>query len=119
MELYIKTNGDPNYDPTKLQSDSRIAILLAQIDVILFTRRGEVIGSPALGCNLEDLVYSLNYNDSQIKNEIESQLARYVPLAAEMNVTVDVEFDTSSPDRDAIFININIDGGKESVQVEI
>jgi phage baseplate assembly protein W len=90
MELYIKTNGDPNYDPTKLQSDSRIATLLAQIDVILFTRRGEVMGHPDLGCNLEDLVYSLNYNDSQIKNEIESQLAKYVPLSMEMNVSVDV-----------------------------
>jgi hypothetical protein len=36
-----------------------------------------------------------------------------------MNVTVDVEFDTTSNDRDAIFININIDGGKETVQVVI
>lgn len=119
MELYIKTNGDPNYDPTKLQSDSRIATLLAQIDVILFTRRGEIIGAPGLGCNLEDLVYEFNYNDSQIKSEIENQLAQYVPLASEMNVSVDVDFDTESPDRDAIFININIDGGKETVQVEI
>ena len=107
MELYIKTNGDPNYDPTKLQSDSRIATLLAQLDVILFTRKGEVLGKPGLGCNLEDLVYTLSYNDSQIKNEIEQQLALYVPLAGMMNVTVDVEFDTSSNDRDAIFININ------------
>jgi hypothetical protein len=40
-------------------------------------------------------------------------------LAQEMNVTVDVEFDTSSPERDAIFININIDGGRETVQVVI
>lgn len=119
MELYIKTNGDPNYDPTKLQSDSRIATLLAQIDVILFTRKGEVLGEPGLGCNLEDLVYVLSYNDSQIKNEIEQQLNRYVPLAVLMNVSVDVEFDTSSNDRDAIFININIDGGKETVQVVI
>ena len=119
MELYIKTNGDPNYDPTKLQSDSRIATLLAQLDVILFTRKGEVLGKPGLGCNLEDLVYTLSYNDSQIKNEIQEQLALYVPLAGMMNVTVDVEFDTSSNDRDAIFININIDGGKETVQVVI
>jgi hypothetical protein len=119
MELYIKTNGDPNYDPNKLQSDSRIATLLAQLDVILFTRRGEVLGEPGLGCNLEDLVYSLNYNDSQIKNEIELQLAKYVPLASQMGVTVDVEFDIASSDRDAIFININIDGGKEMVQVAI
>lgn len=119
MELYIKTNGDPNYDPTKLQSDSRIATLLAQLDVILFTRRGEVLGEPGLGCNLEDLVYGLSYNDTQIKNEIEEQLGRYVPLARIMNVTVDVEFDTSSNDRDAIFISINIDGGRETVQVVI
>mgnify|MGYP000985070742 FL=1 len=119
MELYIKTNGDPNYDPIKLQSDSRIATLLAQLDVILFTRKGEVLGEPGLGCNLEDLVYGLSYNDIQIKNEIEEQLGRYVPLARIMNVTVDVEFDTSSNDRDAIFININIDGGRETVQVAI
>lgn len=119
MELYIKTNGDPNYDPEKLQSDSRTATLLAQIDVILFTRKGEVLGEPGLGCNLEDLVFSLSYNDTQIQSVIEEQLARYVPLAAIMNVTVDVEFDTSSIDRDAIFVNINIDNGAEKVQVVI
>ena len=119
MEFYVKNIGEPHFQSDKLQQDDDLSMLLTQIETVLFTRRGEVLGEPGLGCNLEDLVYGLSYNDIQIKNEIEEQLGRYVPLAQIMNVTVDVEFDTSSNDRDAIFININIDGGRETVQVAI
>jgi phage baseplate assembly protein W len=108
MEFYIKSKNEPNFDPTKLQSESEIAQLIAQLEVIMFTRRGEVMGAPDLGCNLEDLVYELNYNISQIENEINNQIMNYVPLARKFAVEVTVEF-ASGVERDAVFVDILID----------
>lgn len=108
MELYIKNIGDPNYDPVKVHSESEIAQLITQIETVLFTNRGEVLGKPDFGCSLEDLIYSLNYNELQIKSDIERQLDLYCPLSAKYRVAANVSF-VKGTVRDIAFIDINID----------
>ena len=71
MEFYIKSAGDPNFDPSKLQSESQIAQLISQIENVLFTEKGMVMGNYNFGCNLGEMVYEFSYNDWQIKEEIE------------------------------------------------
>ena len=68
MDFYVKAKGDPNYDPRKVHSESEIAQLIGQIETMLFTNKGEVLGQPDFGCNLDDLVYSLGYNEEQIQS---------------------------------------------------
>lgn len=108
MEFYIKSVSDPNFDPLKLQSSSEIAQLLAQLEVVLFTKKGDVLGYPQFGVGLEDLVYEMNYNSSQIEGEINSQISLYVPLAKKYNVKSTVEF-LSGTKRDVIFVDVVID----------
>jgi len=117
MELYIKTIGDPNFDPVKVQSNSEIAQLMTQIETILFTNKREVLGKPQFGCNLEDLVYSLNYNNKQIKETIDEQIAMFCPLAQKYNVSAEVSF-VKGTARDIAYIDITIDS-KYLLQVYI
>jgi len=109
MELYVKKAGEPNYQPDKIQHDNEISMLLTQIETMLFTRKGEVLGSPDFGANLEDYVYELSYNDFMVRKVIVDQLNQYVPLAQKYNVDVDVDF-AEEVDRHAMFIDITIDG---------
>ena len=92
MELYIRTVDDPNFDPMKLQSQTEIAQLLTQIETILFTKRGDVLGDPAFGANLEELLYGFNLNEETIQAAIERQLAHYCPLAQKYNTEAVVKF---------------------------
>jgi len=92
MELYIRTLDDPNFDPKKLQSQTEIAQLLTQIETILFTSRGDVLGDPSFGANLEDLLYEFNLNEETIQASIERQLAHYCPLAQKYNTQVVAKF---------------------------
>jgi len=92
MELYIRTLDDPNYDPMKLQSQTEIAQLLTQIETILFTTRGDVLGDPNFGANLEDLLFEFNLNEETIQASIERQLATYCPLAQKYNTQVVAKF---------------------------
>jgi len=108
MEFYVKDIGEPNYQPDKIQQDDEISMLLTQIETVLFTRKGEVLGDSNFGANLEDYVYSLSYNDFMIKKTINDQLRSYVPLAKKYNVQVDAEF-THESDRHVMFIDIIVD----------
>lgn len=117
MELYIKTIGDPNYNPLKVHSDGEIAQLITQIETTLFTNKREVLGNPDFGCNLEDLIYSLNYNNFQIKSVIDQQISFYCPLAKKYNVSTDVSF-VKGTVRDIAYVDITIDS-KYLLQVYI
>ena len=92
MELYVRTLDDPNFDPKKLQSQTEIAQLLTQIETILFTSRGDVLGDPNFGANLEDLLFEFNLNEETIQASIERQLATYCPLAQKYNTQVVAKF---------------------------
>lgn len=108
MELYIKYEGDPNYDENQVQTNSEIEMLITQIQTILFTNSREVMGSENFGCNLETLIYDLNANEHNIVSTITDQINNYCPLANRYNVGVDVSF-IKGEVRDIAFIDIMID----------
>ena len=117
MELYIKTPDDPNFDPTKVDIENEVAQLMTQIETILFTNKGEVLGEPGFGVNLEDVIYNFHFNEYEIKRIINDQLRDYCPLADKYDCEVDVEF-TRGEVRDAAQISIIINN-KYAVGVKI
>ena len=108
MEFYVKNVGEPNYSPDKLQQDAEVSMLLTQIETILFTRKGEVLGDSNFGANLEDHVYELRYNDYMLKKSIQDQLTAYVPLSRKYSVDIQVDYAEES-DRHAVFLDIMVD----------
>lgn len=108
MELYIKNIGDPNYVANEVQIESEIEMLISQIEMILFTKRGDILGSPDLGCNLEEVLYVLNFNENQMSAHITEQMLAYCPLYNKYNVKIDVVFQRGEV-RDSAFIDIIID----------
>jgi hypothetical protein len=48
--------------------------------MILFTKKGEVLGEPGLGMNLESMLFEKNVSAYEIKKEFQKQLAIYVQL---------------------------------------
>tara|TARA_A100001037_G_C15153237_1_gene641153 strand:+ start:9669 stop:10025 length:357 start_codon:yes stop_codon:yes gene_type:complete len=108
MELYIKTIGDPNYNPKNVHSENEIAQLLTQIETILFTNKQEVLGTPNFGANLEDLIYSFHFNEYEIIRVVQDQIESFCPLAEKYNVEVDVIFSRGEV-RDIAQLNITVD----------
>ena len=92
MEFYVKADGDPNFDPTSIHSESEVAVLLTQLETMLFTNKGEVLGSPQFGANLDHIIYSLNYNEGMILAELERQMDLFIPLDKKYNTRVTVSF---------------------------
>lgn len=108
MELYIKSNEDPNWRPDQLQVDEELAMLLIQIETLFFTQKGDVLGNPEFGLNLEDYVYSFRYNDSMLQGVVKAGIDDYIPLSNNYKVDVEVEF-TEETERNIVQVNVIID----------
>lgn len=107
MELYIKTIGDPNFDVDQMESSEEIQLMLTQIETLIFTNKGEVIGNPDFGLNLDDYVYSFMYNDDMLQGMVSNAISQWIPLSNKYPVIVNVEYTTES-DRNAVYIDISI-----------
>jgi enolase len=108
MEFYVKEIGEPNFSPDKLQQDAELSMLMTQIETMLFTRKGDVLGDLDFGASLEDYVYELRYNDFQLKRVINEQLNKYIPLAQKYNVELEIDY-AEEVDRHAVFLDITVD----------
>lgn len=91
-DLYTRIAGDPNFLPNRLEIHDDIEFIVNQIEVLLFTRKGEILGDSSLGANLEDLIYNLNASEGQIESMIMDQIQFYVPDAKRFNISVEVRF---------------------------
>lgn len=76
-DIYSRDIDSPKYSPTTLEVSDNISQLILKIENVLFTRKGDVLGAPNMGCNLDDLIFSLVLNESYIENVINTQIQTY------------------------------------------
>jgi hypothetical protein len=110
-ELYMRDPSDPLYSPNILEQSSEIETLLGQIRMILFTKRGDVLGSYEFGYNLEDNLFLFNVSGEELKKNLLQSIYYFCPDAAVYRVDVDVQFFKGSV-RDACLIDIYVDDRK-------
>lgn len=108
MEFYIKTYGDPKFDVSQMEIDDEITELLIQLETLLFTTKGSVLGDADFGLNLDDYVYSFRYNDNMLVKVCKEAINKFIPLSKKYNVDVTVDF-TEEVDRHLVFISIVVD----------
>ena len=110
-EIYCRNVNDPGYLPGIIETNSPLEAILTKIRMIIFTKKGEVLGDPNFGLNLEDMLFEFNFNATQVKNEFYAQLANYVPDTQNYPVTIEVVFSQGTV-RDIAYIDIYIQGKK-------
>lgn len=89
-EIYFRDISDPKYNPRILESDNKLENLISKIKMILYTRKGEVLGEPDLGMNLDDYLFETNYNEMQIKNLFFAQIEKFIPELNEYKIDCEV-----------------------------
>jgi hypothetical protein len=112
-DIYSKVDGDPKFFPNILEIDDELEVLLNQIEMILFTRKGDVLGDKFFGANLEDIIYSTSASAGTIETTIYNQIQRYCILSREYNVSVNVRF-FEGTERDIGVVDILIDGERKT-----
>lgn len=104
-DLYLKIDGDPRFQENKIENQDAIEQYLQEIELLLSTRKGEVLGEYSLGCDLEDLIYGLNLSEGPIKASIWDQITSYCSLHKVFKTDLNVNFYRGT-ERDIAVIDI-------------
>jgi phage baseplate assembly protein W len=59
IDIYSRGVDENKFSPNIVEVTDELSQLILKIENILFTRKGDVLGVPDFGCNLDDLVFSL------------------------------------------------------------
>jgi len=108
-DFYIKYEGVPKYNSSELVEDDLIRVIIQKYELILFTIKGEVLGDPNFGANLDELLYETTVSEEFVKNTIQEQLLQYVPEITGISFDIQVVF-VQDPEnyQDMMFINLRI-----------
>jgi hypothetical protein len=115
-EIYNRDPKDPKYNPYQIETTDPIEICIGQLKMLLLTNKGEVLGDPKFGLNLEDLLFNLNLSETSLKNEIDIFIGTYIPLFRTLGGTYELKF-YQGTQRDIVTLDFMIpsDGGLSPV----
>jgi len=89
---YIGHPGRPKYISNKMIEDDAIRVIIQKLEMILFTNKGELLGRPDFGCDLEKLLFETRIARSGVIEIIRQQIEDYIPEIRDINYGLDVQF---------------------------
>lgn len=111
IDIYFKLPSDSVYDPRGIEEESALEIFLQQVDMIMTTEKGTVLGDPDFGLSLDRYLWSYSGGSGTIRQEIEQQISNYVFMEDPIPYEISVNFITGEI-WDTILIDVLIDGEK-------
>jgi hypothetical protein len=89
---YIGHPGRPKYIANKMIEDDAVRVIIQKLEMILFTNKGELLGRPDFGCDLEKLLFETRIARSGVIEIIRQQIEDYIPEIRDINYGLDVQF---------------------------
>jgi len=109
VDFYILGPEDPTFNDNDLVEDDIINVILQKYKSIIFTNKGDVLGEPTFGADIELLLYETKVSEDYVTNIIIEQINTYIPELTTMNYTLQVLFAQDSLTfQDIMFIYFNI-----------
>lgn len=87
-DLYIRKEDEPGFDQDRLEVFDELESTIQQIKMTLFTRKGEVLGEPNFGVEVERYLFEFSIDPFGIKQDATDQINAYVSGARKKNITV-------------------------------
>lgn len=106
-DLYMRDPSDPNYKEGILEVSDEIEMLISEIKMLLYTNRGDVLGAPDFGANLEEMLFNFGLNEYSLREMLRDQTIKFIPRAMNYNVEYSVKFSKGTT-RDICLIDVSI-----------
>ena len=91
-DIYAIPEEEPRYKDNVLEITGELDEIIQQVDMILFTNKGDVLCMPEFGCNLERYLFDTTFNEQQINYIIMDPIRNFIYLDGSYKVDVDVKF---------------------------
>jgi hypothetical protein len=109
IDFYILGPDDPTYNPNYIVQDDIISVIIQKYKTILFTNKGDVLGDPFFGADLELLLFETKVSEEYVTTTIVDQINNYIPELITMNYTLKVVFEQDPNNyQDIMYIYFNI-----------
>jgi|688.fasta_scaffold502088_1 hypothetical protein len=113
IDFYIKSIDEPNYSEETLLETEDLALIIAQIKMVLLTKNDSVLGENRFGIDEETYLFDFSdsFSTTKIHDDIVSQLKLYCTLLQNRDWNVEVLKVNDGIDqfRDSIHVVISID----------
>lgn len=108
-DFTIRYKGHPKYDETKIEENNPIEVLVQKLEMLLLTNKGEVVGNPDFGADLEYKLWKTNMSKETIEDDVNREIGKYIPQLADIGYTLDVSL-FEGKIRDILYLNFTIKG---------
>lgn len=108
-DIYIGYKGHPKFSINKIIVDDIIRTIVQKYEMILFTNKGDLLGDPDFGCDIQNLLYQTKISAYAVKNIIINQINTYIPELSSINYSLEVLFEEDPENfQDIMIINFTI-----------
>jgi hypothetical protein len=97
-DFYIGYEGHPKFTVNKIITDDLIRVIIQKYEMLIFTNKGELLGDPNFGADLERLLYETKISAPAVRSIIIDQINEYIPELKDVNYQLDVTFE-EDPER--------------------
>lgn len=109
VDFYVIYKGNPYYESDKVLEDDLVKVIVQKYYTILLTNKGEVLGEPNLGANLEQLLFETTLDEENVKRIIVEQLDQYIPEIFNTSFGLEVVFVEDPYNyQEMMFINLTL-----------
>lgn len=117
-DFYMRPEEDPRYIKDQIEVYDSLEAVLTQVKMTLLTSKGDVLGEPGFGLNVEGRLFEYRLDLEQFTEEANNQITAFVPESAIRNITATADlFEMGQSHRVGAILNINIDGNKNAFSV--
>jgi len=89
-DFYIKGEKSLKYVVNKMVENDVINVIIQKLEMLLFTRTGEVYGQSEFGADLEYYLWQTDVSVKDLRSLISSQITTYIPELDTMGYTLTV-----------------------------
>jgi hypothetical protein len=108
-EIYFRDASDSQYQNTSLEATSEREIILNKVRMILLSSKGEILGAPELGMDLETYLFDKILPADLIKNKFYAQVAQFIPESSEHSISLEIGNEVEDYHNIAV-LKVKIDG---------
>lgn len=117
-DFYLRVESDPAFRPSQLEVYDELESALQQIKMTLFTNKGEVLGEPDFGLQVEKYLFEFSIDPFLLTREAGDQINKYVGEAKKRNITVKpASYNDEKAGREIFVLLIDIPELKDSISI--
>lgn len=115
-EIYFRDQNDPKYRADQVEVTDDLEATIQQIMMTIFTKKGEVLGEPNFGLNLDNYLFEFDVDPTSLSRAAQDQIYNFVAETRKRRITVQPSlYPDSVSNRDILVLLIDIPEIKEKI----